>query len=84
MIAQGFFENLLQAFGQGIFGGAGATYLFTQSVVLLGAGRAALFPTLVPGFALLLGPLLLGEMPTAFQLFGFAIVLVGFRFTQKG
>jgi drug/metabolite transporter (DMT)-like permease len=32
---------------------------------------------------LLLGPLLLGEMPTALQLIGFAIVLVGFRFAQK-
>jgi drug/metabolite transporter (DMT)-like permease len=84
MIAQGLFENLLQAFGQGIFGGAGAIYLFTQSVVLLGASRAAVFPSLVPGFALLLGPLLLGEMPTGLQLFGFAIVLLGLSFTQKG
>jgi drug/metabolite transporter (DMT)-like permease len=84
MIAQGLFENLLQAFGQGIFGGAGAIYLFTQSVVLLGASRAAVFPSLVPGFALLLGPLLLGEIPTGLQLFGFAIVLLGLSFTQKG
>jgi drug/metabolite transporter (DMT)-like permease len=83
MIAQGFWENLLQALGQGIFGGAGAVYLFTQSVVRLGVARAAVFPSLVPGFALLLGPLLLGEMPTALQLIGFAIVLVGFRFAQK-
>jgi len=83
MIAQGFWENLLQALGQGIFGGAGAVYLFTQSVVRLGVARAAVFPSLVPGFVLLLGPLLLGEMPTALQLIGFAIVLVGFRFAQK-
>jgi drug/metabolite transporter (DMT)-like permease len=83
MIAQGFWENLLQALGQGIFGGAGAVYLFTQSVVRLGVARAAVFPSLVPGFALLLGPLLLGEMPSALQLIGFAIVLVGFRFAQK-
>jgi len=83
MIAQGFWENLLQALGQGIFGGAGAVYLFTQSVVRLGVARAAVFPSLVPGFALLLGPLLLGEIPTALQLIGFAIVLVGFRFAQK-
>jgi drug/metabolite transporter (DMT)-like permease len=83
MIAQRFWENLLQALGQGIFGGAGAVYLFTQSVVRLGVARAAVFPSLVPGFVLLLGPLLLGEMPTALQLIGFAIVLVGFRFAQK-
>jgi drug/metabolite transporter (DMT)-like permease len=84
MIAQGVFENLMQAFAQGIFGGAGAVYLFTQAVVRLGASRAAVFPSLVPGFALLLSPVLLGEMPTMLQLAGFLIVLIGFRLTQKG
>ena len=60
---------------QGIFAGAGATYLFTRSVVLLGAGRAAVFPSLVPGFTLLIGFLALGEVPSLAQLAGFAIVL---------
>jgi drug/metabolite transporter (DMT)-like permease len=82
MIALGLFENLLQAAVQGIFAGAGATYLFTRSVVLLGAGRAAVFPSLVPGFTLLIGFLALGEVPSLAQLLGFAIVLVGFRLTQ--
>ena len=84
MIALGLGENLLQALVQGIFAGAGATYLFTRSVVLLGAGRAAVFPSLVPGFTMLIGFLALGEVPTLAQLAGFAIVLVGFRMTQKG
>jgi drug/metabolite transporter (DMT)-like permease len=53
-------------------------------VVLLGAGRAAVFPSLVPGFTMLIGFLALGEVPTLAQLAGFAIVLVGFRMTQKG
>src|SRR5215831_15086141 len=55
MIALGLGPNLLQLIMQGIFAGAGATYLFTRSVVLLGAGRAAVFPSLVPGFTLLIG-----------------------------
>ena len=82
MIELGLAENLLQAVVQGIFGGAGAVYLFTRSVVLLGAGRASVFPSLVPGFALLIGFLVLGEVPSAFALIGFAIVLIGFRMTQ--
>ncbi len=83
MIGLGLVENLLQVVVQGIFAGAGATYLFTRSVVLLGAGRAAVFPSLVPGFTLLIGFLVLGEVPSLAQLAGFAIVLVGFRLTQK-
>ena len=84
MIGLGAVENLVQLVAQGLFAGAGATYLFTRSVVLLGAGRAAVFPSLVPGFTLLIGFLVLGEVPTLAQLAGFAIVLVGFRLTQKG
>ncbi len=64
MIAAGWQENLLQAVVQGILAGPGAIYLFTRSVVLLGAGRAAVFPSLVPGFTLLIGFLALGEVPS--------------------
>jgi len=84
MIGLGLWENLLQLTMQGIFAGAGATYLFARSVALLGAGRAAVFPSLVPGFTLLIGFLVLGEVPTVAQLAGLAVVLVGFRLTQKG
>ena len=83
MLALGLFENLLQAVVQGVFAGPAAIYLFTRSVVLLGAGRAAVFPSLVPGFTLLAGWLAIGEVPTAMQLLGFAIVLIGFRLTQR-
>ena len=82
MISLGLVENLVQLVAQGVFAGAGATYFFTRSVVLLGAGRAAVFPSLVPGFTLLIGFLVLGEIPTMAQLLGFAIVLIGFRLTQ--
>jgi drug/metabolite transporter (DMT)-like permease len=84
MIELGFFENLMQALAQGLLAGAGAIYLFTRSVFVLGAGRAAVFPSLIPGFTLLIGFLVLGEIPTLVQLVGFAIVLIGFRLTQSG
>ena len=60
MIGLGLWENLLQLIMQGVFSGAGATYLFARSVALLCAGRAAVFPSLVPGFTLLIGFLALG------------------------
>ena len=83
MIALGLWENLLQAVIQGVLAGPAAIYLFTRSVVLLGAGRAAVFPSLVPGFTLLIGYLALGEVPSILQLVGFAVVLIGFRLTQR-
>ena len=51
-LAAGLWENLLQAVVQGLFAGAGAVFLFTRAVFLLGASRAALFPALVPPFTL--------------------------------
>jgi drug/metabolite transporter (DMT)-like permease len=82
IIAMGFWENLLQAVFQGLMAGPGAIYLFTRSIVMLGAGRAAVFPTLVPPCVLLIGWLALDIVPTALQLAGLLIVLLGFRFTQ--
>lgn len=84
LIAAGLYENLLQAVVQGLFAGVGATFLFARAVVLLGAGRAVLFTSLVPGLALLFGYLAGVETPTVAQIVGFVIVLIGFRLTQKG
>ena len=83
-LAAGLFENLMQAVVQGAVAGAGAIYLFTRAVILLGAGRAALFPALVPPFTLLIGAVTLGEIPSLWQLIGLVIVLAGFWLTQKG
>ena len=83
LVALGLWENLLQAVLQGLLAGPGAIYLFTRSVVLLGAGRAAVFPTLVPPGVLLIGWIALGSMPSVLQLIGLAIVLIGFRLTQR-
>jgi drug/metabolite transporter (DMT)-like permease len=81
-VAAGLWENLLQAIVQGVFAGPAAIYLFTRAVILLGAGRAALYPSLVPPFSLLVGFLALGEVPSIAQLAGLAIVVIGFRLTQ--
>jgi drug/metabolite transporter (DMT)-like permease len=83
MVAAGFLENLMQAVVQGVFAGAGAIYLFTRAVVLLGAGRAVVFPSLVPPFTLLIGFIALGEVPSVWQLVGLVIVVAGFRLTQR-
>jgi drug/metabolite transporter (DMT)-like permease len=81
-IAAGLFENLLQAVVQGVFAGPAAIYLFTRAVILLGAGRASLYPSLVPPFSLLIGFLALGEVPSISQLVGLVVVVIGFRLTQ--
>ena len=79
----GLWENLLQAVLQGLLAGPGAIYLFTRSVGLLGAGRAAVFPTLVPPCVLLIGWIALGSVPSVLQFVGLVIVLIGFRLTQR-
>jgi drug/metabolite transporter (DMT)-like permease len=79
----GWRENLLQAILQGVLAGPAALYLLVRSITLIGAGRAAIFFSLVPPFVLLIGWLTLGEMPTVLQLTGLIIVLFGFQLTQK-
>ena len=51
----GWQENLLQIVVQGLIAGALPIYLFARAIILLGAGRAATFPALVPGFSLIIG-----------------------------
>jgi drug/metabolite transporter (DMT)-like permease len=82
MIATGWFDNVLQIIVQGVFSGPAAVYLFARSVMLLGASRATVFPSLVPGITLLVGFVALGEAPSLLQLAGLALVLVGFHLTQ--
>jgi drug/metabolite transporter (DMT)-like permease len=76
-------ENLLQIVVQGIVAGALPIYLFARSIVLLGAGRAATFPALVPGFGVVIGYLALGIVPSLAQVVGLVIVVVGFRFVVR-
>ena len=83
MIAAGIQENLLQGLVQTIFAGPGGVFLFTRAVVLLGPGRAAVFPALVPLFTMTIGFFLLGVVPTMAQLAGLLIVLIGFAFVLR-
>lgn len=81
--AHGAFETWLQIIMQGLIAGALPIYLFARAVVLLGAGRAATFPALVPVFGMIIGLIALGVIPSWPQIIGMLIVLVGFRFTLR-
>ena len=81
--ALGWRENLLQAVLQGVLAGPAALYLLVRSITLIGAGRAAIFFSLVPPFVVLIGWLTLGETPTLLQLTGLVIVFFGFQLTQR-
>jgi drug/metabolite transporter (DMT)-like permease len=83
LLKMGLAENLIQALVQGVIAGALPIYLFARAVILLGAGRAATFPALVPIFSLVIGLVSLGAVPSAPQLVGLVIVLVGFRLVQR-
>jgi drug/metabolite transporter (DMT)-like permease len=76
-------ENLIQMVVQGLLAGVLPIFLFARAVMLLGAGRAAVFPALVPGFALIIGFVGLGIVPSVPQLIGLAVVLIGFRFALR-
>lgn len=76
-------ENLIQVVVQGLLAGVLPIFLFARAVTVLGAGRAATFPALVPGFGLIIGYLALGVVPSIAQLVGLLIVVVGFRFVVR-
>jgi drug/metabolite transporter (DMT)-like permease len=83
MLQMGLWETVLQIAVQGLIAGVLPIYLFSHAIMLLGGGRASTFPALVPIFALVIGYLTLGVVPSLPQLAGLAIVLVGFRFTLR-
>ncbi|HET7154240.1 MAG TPA: DMT family transporter [Hyphomicrobiaceae bacterium] len=78
MLSASLTENLIQVAVQGVLAGALAMYLYSRAVVILGAGRAAIFPSLVPGLTLLIAFVTLGVVPTWAQLAGLAVVMLGF------
>jgi drug/metabolite transporter (DMT)-like permease len=83
MLRMSLAENLVQVVVQGILAGVLPIYLFARAVILIGAGRAATFPALVPGFSLIIGYLALGVVPSIAQLIGLVIVVIGFRFALR-
>ncbi|MCW5770887.1 MAG: DMT family transporter [Rhodospirillaceae bacterium] len=62
---------------QGLLAGVVAVVAFAAAVVILGASRAALFPALVPGTAILVGIPLTGEWPSPLQWIGIVVVMLG-------
>ena len=62
---------------QGVLAGAVAVVAYSAAAVALGASRAALFPALVPGTAILVGIPMTGEWPTPLQWIGVVIVIAG-------
>lgn len=83
MIAAGLGMNVLQAFVQGGLAGVIPIYLFAQAIMALGAGRASLFTTLVPVSSVILGAILIAEIPTWPQIAGLVVALIGFYFAVK-
>lgn len=67
----------LQAVYQGALVGVGALFIYTQTVALLGAGRATLFLPLNPAVTAVAGALLLAELPSHFEIAGMFLVIVG-------
>ncbi|QPH56051.1 DMT family transporter [Pontivivens ytuae] len=62
---------------QGVVAAVVAILAFSKAVALLGAGRAGIFPSLVPVLAVVLGIPFLGEWPTAAQVVGIAVATAG-------
>lgn len=83
IIAAGVWENFLQVLVQGVLAGPAAVYLYARAVNVLGGSRTAVFPALVPGFTMLIGFLVLGEIPSIVQLAGLVIVALGFRYAMR-
>ena len=80
MAGAGWRENLIQVAVQAGLAGGLAINLYARAAIALGAGRAAVFTALVPPLTVLIGFLALGEVPTALQLAGLVVVVLGFRF----
>jgi drug/metabolite transporter (DMT)-like permease len=83
LLRMSLYENMVQIVVQGVLASVLPIYLFTRAVILIGAGRAAVFPALVPGFSLVIGYLAIGVVPSIPQVIGLAIVVIGFRFALR-
>jgi drug/metabolite transporter (DMT)-like permease len=62
---------------QGVLSGVVAVLAFTRATQLLGPGKAALFPALVPVVAITIGVPVVGELPSALQIAGIALATLG-------
>jgi drug/metabolite transporter (DMT)-like permease len=78
-------EVVFQAIFQGLGVAIVALALYAWAIRVLGDGPASLFMPLVPVFAVLLGAVVLGEVPAAVQIVGIAGVTLGMaRAARRG
>jgi drug/metabolite transporter (DMT)-like permease len=70
-------EALFQALYQGLGVGLLANALYSHCYAVMGPGRAAIFPPLVPVLGTLLAALVLAEALSAGQFLGMALVVSG-------
>jgi drug/metabolite transporter (DMT)-like permease len=70
-------QILIQALVQGVIAGCGTLFTYGQMVKLLGPSRAAIFPALAPGFAVLIAWPVLGIIPTGHEMLGSALAMLG-------
>lgn len=77
LMALPFETLLLQVVVQGLLSGVLAVLFFTRAAELLGTGRAAIFPALVPAAAIVMGVPIAHEWPTPWQWAGLGVVSVG-------
>lgn len=70
-------EVVFQGLFQGVLTAVFAFILYTRTIAILGAGRAAIFPTLVPVTTVLLAIPILGDYPTRIEVIGVVIVSIG-------
>lgn len=67
----------MQGFYQGVLGGCVGVLAYAGTVSQLGAGKAALFPAVVPALAVLIAVPALHEVPTPIELLGIALCTLG-------
>ncbi|MBT3916913.1 MAG: DMT family transporter [Rhodospirillaceae bacterium] len=70
-------EIIIQGVVQGLLTAVVALILFTRAIAIIGAGRSAVFPTLVPGTVVILAIPILNEYPTLIEIIGLIIVSIG-------
>ncbi len=70
-------QVVTQVLLQGLMQGAMGIVAYSQAIRVLGVSKAVLFPASVPAMSILIGIPILGEIPTAMQLGGVALVTFG-------
>lgn len=68
---------MTQGLAQGLIQAVVTIAAYSQSILVLGVGRAVLFPASVPAITTLIGALVIGELPTTIQSAGLALVSCG-------